>query len=453
MATNRPDNATHPPHTDQTPSTPTTDGSTATNRSTPASITNANARGNKTIMNSNTSAASPARDSTAAESSSDAKPDEVLLTVENLRTVFDTDDGTVHAVDGVDFTVQRGETVCIVGESGSGKTVTSESITQLFKSPPGSIADGSVVFDGIDLASRTEDELTDIRGARISHIFQNPQGALNPVYTVGWQLVEAIQLHRNVDDDAAREDAINLLNRVGIPEASSRLDDYPHELSGGMKQRVMIAMALACQPDLLIADEPTTALDVTIQAQILKLLRELQADSGMSIVFITHDLGVVAEIADRVVVMYAGKVMERGSVYDVFESPSHPYTKALLECLPGHGSLGGIPGSLPDPTAPPTGCRFADRCPYAVAECTVGEQPVFESVGREVQNEGIEHEVSCIHYRSTDDPSVLDQLGSDRSSTPQERPSGQTGGSRDSDTDRDGDGDGDGDGDRGVTRE
>ncbi|WP_193787763.1 ABC transporter ATP-binding protein [Natrialba chahannaoensis] len=362
---------------------------------------------------------------TTTQARTDTRSGDPLLTVENLRTVFDTDDGQVQAVDGVDFSVHRGETVCIVGESGSGKTVTSESITQLFKSPPGSIADGSVVFDGDDLAARSAEELTHIRGARISHIFQNPQGALNPVYTVGWQLIEAIQLHQDIKKDDAREEAVDLLSRVGIPEASARLDDYPHELSGGMKQRVMIAMALACQPDLLIADEPTTALDVTIQAQILRLLRDLQAEFEMGIIFITHDLGVVAEIADRVVVMYAGKVMERGSVYDVFESPSHPYTKALLECLPGHGSLGGIPGSLPDPIDPPEGCRFADRCPYAMEECRTGAQPAFESAA------GDGHEVSCVHYQTADDPSVLERVGADAAVGSGEQRSGRTDGGTD----------------------
>ncbi|ELY88687.1 peptide ABC transporter ATPase [Natrialba hulunbeirensis JCM 10989] len=362
---------------------------------------------------------------TTTKARTDSRRGDPLLTVDNLRTVFDTDDGQVQAVDGIDFTVHPGETVCIVGESGSGKTVTSESITQLFKSPPGSIADGSVVFDGDDLAARSEEELTDIRGARISHIFQNPQGALNPVYTVGWQLIEAIQLHQDVEKDDAREEAVDLLSRVGIPEASARLDDYPHELSGGMKQRVMIAMALACQPDLLIADEPTTALDVTIQAQILRLLRDLQEEFEMGIIFITHDLGVVAEIADRVVVMYAGKVMERGSVYDVFDSPSHPYTKALLECLPGHGSLGGIPGSLPDPIDPPEGCRFADRCPYAIEECRTGAQPAFESAA------GDGHEVSCVHYQTADDPSVLERVGGDTASESGTQRTGRTDGGTD----------------------
>lgn len=331
--------------------------------------------------------------------------EEPLLVVRNLRTHFDTDEGLVYAVDGVDFDVYRGETVCIVGESGSGKTVSSESITQLFNSPPGEIVDGEVVFDGKDLTEATKEELQEIRGGRISHIFQNPQGALNPVYTVGWQIREAIQLHQDVTKAEAKQQAIELLEKVGIPEAASRINDYPHEFSGGMKQRVIIAIALACQPDLLIADEPTTALDVTIQAQILRLLNDLQDDLGMSIIFITHDLGVVAEVADRVVVMYSGKVMERGDVYDIFEETAHPYTRALLECLPGQGKSGGIPGQLPDVMNPPPGCRFHQRCPYAIDECRTGSQPDFFPVGDPEDD----HMVSCVHYREDMDPSVLDE--------------------------------------------
>jgi len=284
---------------------------------------------------------------------------EPLLSIRDLRTVFHTDEGLVRAVDGVSFDVGRGETVCLVGESGSGKTVTGESITRLIRMPPGEIAGGEIVFDGRDLTGLSDAELRDLRGDRIAHVFQNPQGALNPVYTVGWQIVEAIQLHQDVAGAEARSRGIDLLDRVGIPEATRRFDDYPHEFSGGMKQRVSIAMALATNPDLLIADEPTTALDVTIQNQILGLLDELQAEFDMSILLITHDLGVVAEVADRVVVMYAGKVMERGGVFDVFERPSHPYTRALLDCLPGRGGgARSIGGTLPSPIDP-----LADRPP------------------------------------------------------------------------------------------
>ncbi|MFC5368311.1 ABC transporter ATP-binding protein [Salinirubrum litoreum] len=331
-----------------------------------------------------------------------------LLAVEGLRTHFHTDEGTVRAVDGIDFEVHRGETVCIVGESGSGKTVASETITQLIPSPPGEIAGGTITFDGEDITNLSEKRLRTIRGGRIGHVFQNPQGALNPVYTVGWQIVEAVQLHSDLSRDDARRKAIDLLDRVGIPEASARFDDYPHEFSGGMKQRIVIAMALASEPDLLIADEPTTALDVTIQAQILRLLQDLQEEFDMAILLITHDLGVVAEIADRVVVMYAGKVMEAGDVYRIFEDPAHPYTRALLDCLPGRGGdTRSIGGSLPDPTDPPDGCRFAARCPHAVEDCHVGDQPPMYDVGPG------DHEVSCVHFAPGGDPSVV--LGSDQS--------------------------------------
>ncbi|WP_117365177.1 ABC transporter ATP-binding protein [Natrarchaeobaculum sulfurireducens] len=335
--------------------------------------------------------------------------DEPLLSIRNLRTRFHTDDGVVEAVDGVSFDVARGETVCIVGESGSGKSVTSESITQLIPMPPGEIADGEVYFDGEDVTTLSDGELRALRGGRIGHVFQNPQGALNPVYTVGYQIREAITAHHDVSKADARQRAIDLLEDVGIPEAATRVDDYPHEFSGGMKQRVVIAIALACEPDLLIADEPTTALDVTIEAQILDLLDNLQDEYDVSIVFITHDLGVVAEIADRVVVMYAGKVMEVGTVEDVFETPAHPYTQALLECLPGRSTLEPIPGSLPSPIDPPDGCRFHDRCTYANGECSVGEQPPM-------YDRSPEHRVSCVHWEPGSDG--LPEPGGDRDVSP-----------------------------------
>lgn len=341
--------------------------------------------------------------STINNSSDTEQTDEPLLDVSDLHVYFRMDnEDDVKAVDGVSFTVEHGETVAIVGESGSGKTVTSEGITQLFKTPPGYIPEGSVRLNGTDITDLSDSEIRAVRGGQVSHIFQNPQGALNPVYTIGWQLREAIKLHQDVSDEEANEQAIKLLTQVGIPEASSRLDDYPHEFSGGQKQRVIIAIALACEPDLLIADEPTTALDVTIQAQILNLLKQLQEERNMSMLFITHDLGVVAEVADRVVVMYSGKVMERGDVVNVFNTPAHPYTRALLECLPGRGALGGIPGELPNPQDPPSGCRFADRCPHAVADCKEGEQPPLYSVG-----DSPDHEVSCVHFAPTMDSSVV----------------------------------------------
>ena len=336
-----------------------------------------------------------------------ATANDPLLEVEGLRTTFDTESGDLVAVDGIDFAVERGETVCLVGESGSGKTVAVESLTGLINQPPGRI-EGSVRFRGEELTDLSPAELRRYRGASIAYVFQNPQDALNHCYTVGWQLTEAIQVHEDVSKPAARARAIDLLDTVGIPEPAARIDEYPHEFSGGEKQRVMIAMALLTDPDLLVADEPTTALDVTIQAGILRLLEDLKDEYGMGVVFVTHDLATVSRIADRVVVLYAGKVMERGSVLDVFERPAHPYTRALLACLPGHGSdqasggvgRGGIAGSLPDPTTPPDGCRFAPRCGYAEPACSTGDQPPEVDLAAG-------HAVSCIHYDPGDDASAL----------------------------------------------
>ena len=325
-----------------------------------------------------------------------------LLSVNDLRTHFDTEEGRIHAVDGVSFDVDAGETVCLVGESGSGKTVACESITKLTV-PPGEIAGGEVIFDGTDLTQLSSGQLQEYRGGRIGHVFQNPLGALDPVYTVGDQIAETVRLHDDVSRREARERALDLLDSVGIGDVEDRIDDYPHQFSGGMKQRVVVAMALAGDPDLLIADEPTTALDVTIQAQVLRLLADLQDEREMGLLFVTHDLGVVAEIADRVVVMYAGKVMERGAVEEVFANPSHPYTKALLRCLPGRGrAFETIGGSLPDPTDPPEGCRFHPRCSHAVPDCREGDQPDFETV------DGAGHEASCLlHGPDYDLPDAL----------------------------------------------
>lgn len=346
-----------------------------------------------------------------------------LLEVTDLTTTFSTDAGTLVAVDGVNFEVRKGETVCIVGESGSGKTVATESVTRLIKQPPGTI-NGTVRFKGQNLMELSERELRDIRGNQIAHIFQNPQEAMNHCFTVGWQIVEAIQIHEDVSDAEAKARAVDLLDKVGIDNASARFDDYPHEFSGGQKQRAMIAMALVGNPDLLLADEPTTALDVTVQAQILHLLNDLQDEFGMGILFVTHDLGVVAEIADRIVVMYAGKVMERGDVYSIFEQPAHPYTQALLRCLPGKGNTGGgIPGTLPDPTDPPDGCRFADRCEYAVEACHQGEQP--EEIALED-----DHHVSCLYYGPGYDSSVVRDTELERESSGKTK-TNTTGGSDD----------------------
>ena len=347
-------------------------------------------------------------DTTGTEVESQSSTGNPLLEIDDLHTYFKTDSGEVKAVDGVSLTVNPGETVAIVGESGSGKTVTSEALTRLFKSPPGHIPEGSVRIHGQEVTDMSETELRSLRGGEVSHIFQNPQGALNPVYTIGWQIREAVELHNDVTIAESRERAVELLTRVGIPEASSRLNDYPHEFSGGMKQRVLIAIALAGEPDLLIADEPTTALDVTIQAQILKLLKELQEQRNMGMVFITHDLGVVAEIADRVAVMYAGKIMETGNVMDIFETPAHPYTRALLDCLPGRGTIGGIPGDLPDPRDPPDGCRFADRCQYAIEACRSGGQPPMYDVPGEP-----DHAVSCVHFGPGEDPNTVLESSTD----------------------------------------
>jgi peptide/nickel transport system ATP-binding protein len=298
-----------------------------------------------------------------------------LLRVEDLRTTFDTDEGLVRAVDGVSFDVAAGETVCLVGESGSGKTVTAESITRLVECPPGEIT-GRVSFRGEDLVTASDARLREVRGAEIAHVFQNPQDALNPVISVGKQVAETVRIHERVSRRAARKRAVDLLDRAEVPDPAATADAYPHELSGGMKQRVLIAAALAGDPDLLVADEPTTALDVTIQAQILDLLADLQREMGMAILFITHDLGVVARVADRVVVLYAGKVMERGPVGRLFADPAHPYTRALLACLPGRGNeSGSIPGELPSATDPPAGCRFAPRCPFAVEACAADPHP------------------------------------------------------------------------------
>jgi oligopeptide/dipeptide ABC transporter ATP-binding protein len=296
-----------------------------------------------------------------------------LLEVKDLRTWFHTEEGVARAVDGVSLHVERGEILGVVGESGCGKSVTSLSIMGLIDDP-GRIEQGSSIrFDGRELTSLPEKEMRQIRGNDIAMIFQEPMTSLNPVFAVGGQIAEALRLHRRLGRKDARARAIEMLARVGIPVPERRVDEYPHQLSGGMRQRVMIAMALANEPDLLIADEPTTALDVTIQAQILELLLELRRDTGMGVMLITHDLGVVAEVCDRVVVMYAGQVVEEGSVDGIFSNPSHPYTQGLLAAVPRPDRTGEelavIPGTVPPPTHWPAGCRFRDRCPYSWDRC------------------------------------------------------------------------------------
>jgi peptide/nickel transport system ATP-binding protein/oligopeptide transport system ATP-binding protein len=312
-----------------------------------------------------------------------------LLAVENLHTVFRTDDGIVRAVNGVSFEVHEGETLGIVGESGCGKSVTAFSIMRLIPSPPGKIAEGTVRFRGQDLLGISENEMRLLRGNQISMIFQEP------MYTVGNQIMEAVRLHQKVGKREARKRAVEMLEHVGIPSPEQRVDEYPHQLSGGMRQRVMIAMALSCRPGVLIADEPTTALDVTIQAQILELLKKLQREMGMAIILITHDLGVIAETADNVAVMYAGRVVEQAPARALFDNPQHPYTIGLLESIPKANErkerLSVIPGTVPPPTAFPKGCAFHPRCPFIVDECRRDLPALESSTG--------DHLVRCHRWR------------------------------------------------------
>ncbi len=311
-----------------------------------------------------------------------------LLEVDGLKTWFYTRDGIVRAVDGVSFTVYPGETLAVVGESGCGKSVTSLSILRLIASPPGKIVSGRLVFQGRDLLGLTEDEMRKVRGNEISMIFQEPMTSLNPVLTIGRQIGEALVLHRGMNSAQALERAVEMLTLVNIPEAARRIGQYPHQLSGGMRQRVMIAMALACNPRLLIADEPTTALDVTIQAQILDLMRGLKEKTGAAIVLITHDLGVVAEMAQRVVVMYAGRKVEEAPVDDLFAGPRHPYTQGLLKSIPrleaagatGRPRLVEIPGMVPSLKDAIAGCVFAPRCSYVTARCRRDYPPLEEKM-------------------------------------------------------------------------
>ncbi len=307
-------------------------------------------------------------------------PPDVLLDVRDLRTYFRVMDGTVPAVDGVSFQVHRGETLGVVGESGCGKSVTALTIMRLIETPPGEIVGGEVWFNGRDILTLSSDEMLQVRGAEMAMIFQEPMTSLNPVLTIGDQIAEAVVAHKKVGHKAAWDRAIEMLQLVGIPEAQRRVKQHPHELSGGMRQRVMIALALSCDPKLLIADEPTTALDVTIQAQILELIRRVQEETGTALLLITHDLGVVAETVQRVVVMYAGKVVETGTVDEVLQDPKHPYTEGLLASIPSQGLRGTrlnvIRGSIPNPFRMPVGCRFAPRCPYAFDPCRDHEPPL-----------------------------------------------------------------------------
>ena len=299
--------------------------------------------------------------------------EEHLLEVRNLCTYFHTEEGLGKAVDGVSFALRRGETLGLVGESGCGKSVSALSVMRLIPQPPGQIESGEILFGGRDLLRLSEDEMCRVRGNEIAMIFQEPMTSLNPVLTCGFQITESVILHQGVSKQEARNRAIEMLRLVGIPAPEQRVDEYPHQLSGGMRQRVMIAMALSCNPQLLIADEPTTALDVTIQAQILELLQRLQEELKMAVLMITHDLGVIAEVADRVAVMYAGQVVEYASTRDLFNSPQHPYTRGLMQSVPrldeSRERLDIISGIVPDAREFPEGCRFAPRCPLAEDRC------------------------------------------------------------------------------------
>jgi peptide/nickel transport system ATP-binding protein len=318
-----------------------------------------------------------------------------LLSIEGLKVHFHTDDGWLHAVDGVDIAIERGETVCVVGESGCGKSVTAMTVLKLLPMPPGRIVAGRVMWQGRDLVPLSNDEMRQVRAREIAIVFQEPMTALNPVYTVGEQIAEVLQLHERLSKRAALARAVEMLELVRIPTPQRRVKDYPHQFSGGMRQRVMIAMALACNPKLLIADEPTTALDVTIQAQILELINELKERLGMAVMLITHAMGVVAETAQRVVVMYAGKVIEEATVNELFAHPRHPYTQGLIRSIPRidlaathKQALEAIPGVVPKLINPAEGCRFAPRCKYAVPACSSATPPLREVAPG--------HKVACI---------------------------------------------------------
>ena len=310
-----------------------------------------------------------------------------LLEIKNLVTAFKTDEGIVRAVDGVSMAIEAGQTLAVVGESGCGKTVTARSVLQLIDMPPGRFESGQILWQGRDLLKLSSSAMDEVRSREIGMVFQEPMTSLNPIYRVGEQIGEAVRAHRNISRRAATDVAVEMLKLVQIPDAERRVRDYPHQFSGGMRQRVMIAMALACQPKLLIADEPTTALDVTIQAQILELLDDMKVKLGMSIMLITHDMGVVAERAQRVVVMYAGKVVEEASVGELFANPRHPYTQGLIRSIPRvdrdaehKERLEQIPGSVPSLLHPPKGCRFASRCKFVMDVC-VQAPPPLKSVG------------------------------------------------------------------------
>ena len=320
---------------------------------------------------------------------------DILLEVKNLKTYFYTEDGIARAVDGMDFIIRKGETLGMIGESGCGKSVSALSIMQLVASPPGKIIEGEIWFEGEDLLKKSSSEIKKIRGNDISMIFQEPMTSLNPVFTIGNQIIEPIILHQKLDKKKALKKAIEMLDLVGMPSPEKRMDNYPHQLSGGMRQRAMIAMALSCEPKLLIADEPTTALDVTIQAQILELLKKIREEIGMAVMMITHDLAVIAEVSDDVLVAYAGKALEYADVKTIFKDPRHPYTQALYDSIPRltdtkKRRLEVIPGMVPNPLEFPSGCRFHPRCKFAKSFCKK-EEPQL----KEVSNT---HNVCCFIY-------------------------------------------------------
>ena len=327
-----------------------------------------------------------------------------LLEVKNLQTYFFTEEGVVRAVDGVDWEVEEGETLGLVGESGCGKSVTALSILRLIPNPPGRIVNGEILFEGKDLLQVSDAEMRSIRGNRIAMVFQEPMTSLNPVLSIGAQVMESIQLHMGMDDDDAKARAVELLELVGIPEGEARLNDYPHQFSGGMRQRVMIAMALSCDPKLLLADEPTTALDVTIQAQVLEIMAKLAKELGTAVIVITHNLGVVARYADRVNVMYAGKIVETGSAVDIFKDPRHPYTVGLMESVPRldeteHVRLATIEGQPPLLIDPIPGCPFEPRCDWRIDKCAT-DAPVLET-----RSDG--HAASCWRDPKTDERTII----------------------------------------------
>jgi oligopeptide/dipeptide ABC transporter ATP-binding protein len=318
-----------------------------------------------------------------------------LLDVRSLSTYFFTEEGVVRAVEQVSFEIRAGEILSLVGESGCGKSVTGLSILKLIPTPPGRIVSGEILFDGRNLLQLEEKEMEQVRGNDISMIFQEPMTSLNPVFTIGDQIMEAITLHQGVDGTEARRRTVEMLDRVQIPSPETRIDAYPHQLSGGMRQRAMIAMALSCRPKLLIADEPTTALDVTIQTQVLRLLKEIQGEMGMAVMLITHDFGVVSEIADRVAVMYAGRIFEYGPIEAIFSEMRNPYTRGLMNSIPSlmerKKRLDAIPGQVPDPMDLPTGCKFHPRCYLMIEDCKKEEPPLFQVNG--------DHFSRCIRWK------------------------------------------------------